>query len=90
MRVLGGTRGQLRWAQAAEFTAIGLVAGGVAALSAGALSWVVAERLDLPWQADWAMFGTGGAVGLLIALGSGLFATRSVARTPPNVVLRGL
>jgi putative ABC transport system permease protein len=90
MRVLGGSRAQLRWAQAAEFTAIGLVAGGVATFSAAGLSWVVAQRLDLPWQADWGMFLTGGAVGVLIALASGLYATRTVARTPPNVVLRGL
>src|SRR3546814_5926452 len=51
MRVLGGSRGQLRLAQASEFAAIGLLAGLVAAIAASVLSGVVArEVFDLPWQ----------------------------------------
>ncbi|HET8818325.1 MAG TPA: FtsX-like permease family protein, partial [Xanthomonadaceae bacterium] len=42
MRVLGGSRWQLRMAQASEFAAIGLLAGLVAAIAASILSGVVA------------------------------------------------
>ena len=91
MRVLGASRRQLRLAQASEFAAIGLLAGVVAAVAASVLSGVVATRVfDLPWQPDWAMAIAGGTLGMLAALGAGLFATRRVTQVPPSVVLREL
>jgi len=91
MRVLGGSRRQLRLAQASEFAAIGLLAGLVAAIAASVLSGVVATRVfDLPWQADWRLAAVGGGVGLLAALLAGLFATRRVLDAPPSVTLREL
>lgn len=91
MRVLGGSRRQLRLAQASEFAAIGLLAGLVAAISASILSGVVATRVfDLPWEPNWPLAATGGALGMLAALGAGLFATRSVLDAPPSVTLREL
>ncbi|MFC3714621.1 ABC transporter permease [Luteimonas soli] len=89
MRVLGGSRGQLRLAQASEFAAIGLLAGLVAAIAASVLSGVVArEVFDLPWQPNWAMAATGGALGMVASLAAGLFATRRVVDAPPSVTLR--
>jgi len=89
MRVLGGSRGQLRLAQASEFAAIGLLAGLVAAIAASVLSGVVArEVFDLPWQPDWAMAAAGGALGMVASLAAGLFATRRVVDAPPSVTLR--
>ena len=53
MRVLGGSRRQLRLAQASEFAAIGLLSGLVAAIAASVLSGVIAEQVfDLPWKAE--------------------------------------
>jgi putative ABC transport system permease protein len=91
MRVLGGSRRQLRLAQASEFAAIGLLSGLVAAIAASVLSGVVADRVfDLPWTPNWTLAVVGGAVGMLAALVAGLAATRRVVDVPPNVVLREL
>ena len=64
MRVLGGSRRQLRMAQASEFAAIGLLSGLVAAIAASILSNLIATRVfDLPWQPNWALAIAGGALG---------------------------
>ncbi|HEY5612290.1 MAG TPA: FtsX-like permease family protein, partial [Lysobacter sp.] len=91
MRVLGGSRRQLRLAQASEFAAIGLLSGLVAAIAASILSGVVATRVfDLPWEANWTLAAVGGGLGMLAALAAGLFATRRVLDAPPSVTLREL
>ena len=91
MRVLGGSRRQLRLAQASEFAAIGLLAGLVAAIAASVLAGVIATRVfDIPWQPDLAMAAAGAAVGTVAALLAGLWATRRVLDTPPSVTLRAL
>jgi putative ABC transport system permease protein len=91
MRVLGGSRRQLRAAQASEFAAIGLLAGLVAAIAASILSGVVAVKVfDLPWTPNWTLAIAGGLAGVLAALVAGLFATRKVLDAPPSVTLREL
>ena len=91
MRTLGGSRRQLRLAQASEFAAIGLLSGLVAAIAASVLAGVVAEQaFDLPWEPNWGMAAAGGALGMVAALVAGLFATRRVLDAPPSVVLREL
>lgn len=91
MRVLGGSRRQLRLAQASEFAAIGLLSGLVAAIAASILAGVVATRVfDLPWQPDFAMAAVGGGLGMGAALLAGLWATRRVLDVPPSVTLREL
>ncbi|MET0892511.1 MAG: FtsX-like permease family protein [Pseudoxanthomonas sp.] len=91
MRVLGGSRRQLRLAQASEFAAIGLLSGLVAAIAASVLSGVIATQVfDLPWQANWSLAFIGGGLGMLAALAAGLFATRRVLDAPPSVTLREL
>jgi putative ABC transport system permease protein len=91
MRVLGGSRRQLRLAQASEFAAIGLISGLVAAIAASILAGVVATQVfDLPWEPNWAMAAVGGALGMAAALIAGLFATRRVLDAPPSVTLREL
>ena len=91
MRVLGGSRRQLRMAQASEFAAIGLLSGLVAAIAASILSGLIATRVfDLPWQPNWALAIVGGALGMFAALVAGLFATRRVLDAPPSVTLREL
>ncbi|QSX77071.1 ABC transporter permease [Agrilutibacter solisilvae] len=91
MRVLGGSRRQLRMAQASEFAAIGLLSGLVAAIAASILSGVVAKQVfDLPWTANWTLAAVGGGLGMCAALAAGLFATRRVLDAPPSVTLREL
>ncbi|MDI9237717.1 FtsX-like permease family protein [Lysobacter sp. LF1] len=91
MRAIGGSRRQLRLAQASEFAAIGLLSGLTAAIAASVLAGVVATRVfDLPWEADWRLAAAGAAVGVLAALLAGLFATRRVLDAPPSVTLREL
>jgi putative ABC transport system permease protein len=91
MRVLGGSRRQLRLAQASEFAAIGLLSGLVAAIAASILAGVVATRVfDLPWQPNWILAAAGGGIGMLAALLTGLYATRRVLDAPPSVTLREL
>ncbi len=91
MRVLGGSRRQLRAAQASEFAAIGLLAGLVAAVAASALSGVVAVRVfDLPWSLNWKLAVFGGGLGVVVTLVAGLFATRRVLDAPPAATLREL
>lgn len=91
MRVLGGSRRQLRLAQASEFAAIGLLSGLVAAIAASVLSGVIATQVfDLPWKANWSLAAIGGGLGMLAALATGLFATRRVLDAPPSVTLREL
>ncbi|MBP6626929.1 MAG: FtsX-like permease family protein [Arenimonas sp.] len=91
MRVLGGSRRQLRWAQVSEFSAIGLLSGTVAAIAASVLAGVIATRaFDLPWTPDPILAATGATVGVLAALLAGLFATRRILDAPPSVTLREL
>ena len=91
MRVLGGSRRQLRMAQASEFAAIGVLSGLVAVVAASLLAGVVAKRVfDLPWEPDWTMAMVGAALGATAALLAGLFATRRVLDAPPTVTLREL
>ncbi|MFZ2754657.1 MAG: FtsX-like permease family protein [Lysobacteraceae bacterium] len=91
MRALGGSRKQLRLAQASEFLVIGLLSGVVAAIAASILAGVVATQVfDLPWQINWGMAAAGAGLGMLAALAAGLFATRRVLDAPPSLVLREL
>jgi putative ABC transport system permease protein len=91
MRVLGGSRRQLRLAQASEFAAIGLLSGLTAAVAASLLAGVLATQVfDMAWEADWAMAFAGAGLGAAAALLAGLFATRRVLDAPPSVTLRQL
>ena len=91
MRALGGSRRQLRMAQASEFAVIGLLSGVVAAIAASILAGVVATQVfDLPWELNIGMAAAGAGLGMLAALAAGLFATRRVLDAPPSLVLREL
>jgi len=91
MRAIGGSRRQLRLAQASEFMAIGLLSGLTAAIAASLLAGVVATQVfDLPWEADWRMAAVGAIAGVIAALLAGMFATRRVLDAPPSVTLREL
>lgn len=91
MRVLGGSRRQLRLAQASEFAAIGLLSGLAAAGMATLLSGVVAKEVfDLPFEPDLRLVLAAAATGVLAAVVAGMMATRRVVAAPPSVTLREL
>lgn len=91
MRVLGARGLQLRLAQASEFLAIGVIAGGIAALAATGLTALVADIVfELPFAPDWGHVAAGFGAGVLAVLLTGLAATRRVVSTPPAITLRAL
>jgi putative ABC transport system permease protein len=91
MRVVGASRGQLRFAQAAEFGALGLIAGLTAAVAAATLSGVIATQVfELEWLPDWRLALVGGGIGVVAVTLTGLFATRRIASAPPSETLRAL
>jgi putative ABC transport system permease protein len=91
MRVLGARGLQLRLAQASEFLAIGIIAGGIAALAATGLTALVADLVfELPFAPDWGHVAAGFGAGVLAVVVTGLAATRRVVSTPPAITLRAL
>ncbi|MBC7944758.1 MAG: ABC transporter permease [Burkholderiales bacterium] len=89
MRALGASRRQLAKAQAAEFVAIGALAGLLAAAGASVLAFVVADRvLHLPYSGSpevWAIGMVCGAAGVLLL---GMLGTRVALNAPPLAILR--
>jgi putative ABC transport system permease protein len=89
MRVVGASRVQLRFAHAAEFAALGAIAGLTAAIAAATLSGVIATQVfEQPWSPDWRLALVGGGIGIVAVTLTGLFATRRVASAPPTETLR--
>jgi len=89
MRALGASRRQLRWAQISEFAAIGLLAGLVAAVAAMTLSAAIAHYvLELPWSANPLLALIAAALGMLMTVLAGLWATGSTLAVPPALTLR--
>ena len=90
LRTLGARQGTVLKGLAAEFVALGLLAGAVAAVGAGTLAWLVATRifeldyLPGPGLLLLGLLAGGGVVGA-----SGLLALRKVVTTPPQISLRG-
>jgi putative ABC transport system permease protein len=76
-------------AQAAEFVAIGALAGLLAAIGATALGYALATRvLNVPYEVDpwvWLVGLAGGVAGVVLA---GLLGTRKVLGTPPMEIFR--
>jgi putative ABC transport system permease protein len=91
LRTVGATGRQMLSAQAAEFLAIGALAGLLASIGATALGYVLATRvLNVPYALDpwvWLAGLAGGTCGVLLA---GLLGTRRILRTPPMEIFRRL
>jgi putative ABC transport system permease protein len=76
-------------ALATEFTALGLLAGGLAAAAASAIAWLLAERVfELPHSPDPLIWLAGLLGGWLLVLGAGLLVSRSLLQAPPMQGLR--
>ncbi|TAK65765.1 MAG: FtsX-like permease family protein [Betaproteobacteria bacterium] len=89
MRALGASRAQVAGAQHAEFLALGLVAGVLAAAGASAIGYVLADLVfQFPWRFNAAIWIAGPAAGLAcVALNSWLGA-RAALNHPPMLALR--
>ena len=89
LRTLGASRRVVLLGVAAEFSALGLLSGVLAATGATVAGYLLATQvLDLQYHFPsgvW-LYGLGGGV-LLVGL-SGTLATRSVVSTPPVTTLR--
>ena len=91
LRTLGASRRQLATLQLAEFLAIGLLAGLIAAIGAVSLSMVLADRvLGIPYEFHWLTPALGlviGGVGVAVA---GLLGTRKAVNSPPLATIRAV
>lgn len=91
LRTLGASRRQLAILQLAEFLAIGLLAGLVAAGGAVATAMVLSDRvLGVPYDVHWLLPTVGllvGGIGVAIA---GLLGTRKAVNSPPLATIRAV
>lgn len=90
-RALGASRRQLRAAQLAEFTVLGVLAGVLAAIGTELIAWLIYTRVfELDYRPKWSVWLIAPlAGGLLIGL-AGFLGTRRVVRQSPMTVLREL
>jgi putative ABC transport system permease protein len=89
LRTLGASRATVLQGVLAEFVALGLLAGTLAALGASiAAYYVVRYVLELPYAFNGAVWLFGILGGALLVAASGWMATRSVVRQPPLPTLR--
>lgn len=91
LRTLGARRSVVLQGVAAEFTALGLLAGVLAAAGAAGIGYVIATRLfELDYQPSiWLWLG-GLFAGATVVGVSGTLAVRSVVNHSPVVTLRGV
>jgi putative ABC transport system permease protein len=90
LRTLGARRAVVLQGVAAEFTALGLLAGTLAAVGAGAIGYVLAARVfDLDYAPGPLLWLSGLVVGAVLVGVSGTLAVRSVVNHSPVATLRG-
>ena len=89
LRTLGASRKRVLAGVAAEFLAIGLLAGLLATAGATWAGYLLATRLyELDYQFNLLLTITGPVVGMAFVGLSGILATRRVINTPPVSLLR--
>jgi putative ABC transport system permease protein len=90
LRTLGARRSTVLQGVAAEFTTLGLLAGTLASVGAGALGYFIATRLfQLDYWPDLKLWLSGLIAGAALVGISGTLAVRTVVNESPVVTLRG-
>ena len=88
LRALGGSRRQLRSGHLAEFTALGGLAGLLAAMGAECLTWVLySEVLHLEYSFQWPVWIITPLAGALLIGVAGFWGTRAVVKRSPMLLL---
>ena len=91
LRTLGASRRQLAILQLAEFLAIGLLAGLIAAGGAVGTAMVLSERvLNVPYEVSWGLPIAGVLVGAIGVALAGLLGTRRAVSSPPLATIRAV
>jgi len=89
LRTLGASRRVVLAGVATEFTALGVLAGLLAAVGATLGGWVLATELfNLKYHFDPTVWLVGTVLGVVLVGGTGTLAARSVVRQPPVSTLR--
>jgi putative ABC transport system permease protein len=89
LRTLGASRMTVLQGVAAEFSALGFLAGTLGAMGASLIGWILARRMfSLDYTFDPWVWILGLACGTVLVGVSGTWATRRVVNTPPIVTLR--
>jgi putative ABC transport system permease protein len=89
LRTLGASRGVVFKGVAAEFVALGLLAGLLASAGATVAGYFLAREIfNLQYAPDPAVWVVGIVGGALLVGGAGLLAARSVVTHPPVATLR--
>jgi putative ABC transport system permease protein len=90
LRTLGARRSVVLQGVAAEFTALGLLAGTLAAVGAAAIGYVLATRVfDLDYVPGIGLWAGGLIAGAAVVGVSGTLAVRSLVNQSPVATLRG-
>ncbi len=88
LRALGARRSVVLQALAAEFAALGLLAGTVATLAAQILTWALArEVFEIPYTPNIGLWVIGPGSGVSLVMVFGWISLRSALNTPPRQVL---
>jgi len=89
LRTLGASRRVVLAGVATEFTALGVLAGLLAAIGATLGGWILATELfNLEYHFDPTVWLVGTVLGVVLVGGTGTLAARSVIRQPPVSTLR--
>jgi putative ABC transport system permease protein len=89
LHALGADRRKILQGVAVEFTALGALAGVLAAFGATAIGLVLAERVfDLDYTVSPWLWPAGLVVGSVLVGLTGMLATRKAVSAPPVTVLR--
>jgi putative ABC transport system permease protein len=89
LRALGASRRQLRAGHLAEFVALGLLAGLVAAIGTECLAWVLyTQVLHFDYSFKWPVWVAAPLLGAVLIGATGYHGTRAVVQRSPVLLLR--